>query len=904
MATAPNQGIMALPENQDMQTPQLSLTDSYDAMRQALQTARPDADMEMEEALQEIRPMIDELTDEQLSLLIEAIQALYNNPENYDKIVQELVRGQFIESAEELPPEYDEQFIATLLMLLVDNQRLRMKATSAPPQTPELSPPQNFARGGIAEAARMVAGYGRNGDTMLAHITPEEARLLKARGGSGTINPQTGLPEFWPLLSTKRGIGKAVVKVLNNPVGRVIATVALGAVLGPAVGAVMPGLSAAATAGITGALSSGIITAATGGDLKSILTSAAIGFFSAPGGPVSNYIGKYTASLGVTNPIVNQALSGAVVGTGAGLISGQGIKAALRSGLIEGAIAGGTALVSGAPKTDVDNAARTKASAATQAASAAEAVGATPLDVDVGTNAAIDDFLGKNKPDVMGAGAQRIADEAQVTGTSTRPASADTSIVRKTYSDGRITEQLIDKQGVPLLDESIIAPSTPKVSAAPTKFGMDAPFPGSDVRRADGIKGLTMGEGVGQAQLSGINPPTPPVSAAPTQFGTAAEFPGTTPRPAGANTQLAAAQTPLNVPVPSRASVLGPEGYTPTGELLPSLDYADNVQYMSYPGELPNTEIPGVTTAYVGKQSAAAPYTVPEYGESFAKMGRGAKQFLSGDLKEGGKQFLQGAEDLFFPGPSGAQKQAMLDEVMAKYPKYTPDQAMDYLKESNRLPGFVRTYGPGTAAGIGALYAMGGFDTNPNLGTEEQQRFIKQMRGPIDLSGNPRGYYVQGLPGVQYGGRGEIIGSGQWAPASTLADVTTEYGYNYAPDYGFSPGQYNYQNAFSFPRYANMGGLMETKGHSSQPSYEFMGSPQYMNVGGIAALTQGGYPRKTGQISGPGTEKSDSIPAMLSDGEFVMTAKAVRGAGGGSRREGAKRMYALMHQLERNAARG
>jgi hypothetical protein len=43
---------------------------------------------------------------------------------------------------------------------------------------------------------------------------------------------------------------------------------------------------------------------------------------------------------------------------------------------------------------------------------------------------------------------------------------------------------------------------------------------------------------------------------------------------------------------------------------------------------------------------------------------------------------------------------------------------------------------------------------------------------------------------------------------------------------------------------------------------------------------------------------------MLSDGEFVMTAAAVRGAGGGSRREGAKRMYALMHQLERNAARG
>jgi hypothetical protein len=79
---------------------------------------------------------------------------------------------------------------------------------------------------------------------------------------------------------------------------------------------------------------------------------------------------------------------------------------------------------------------------------------------------------------------------------------------------------------------------------------------------------------------------------------------------------------------------------------------------------------------------------------------------------------------------------------------------------------------------------------------------------------------------------------------------------------------------------------------------------QYFNTGGIASLMSGGYPRRTGQISGPGTEKSDSIPAMLSDGEFVMTAKAVRGAGKGDRRKGAKKMYALMHQLERNASRG
>ena len=42
-----------------------------------------------------------------------------------------------------------------------------------------------------------AAGFGRFGDTMLAHISPEEARILKMLGGSGTRNPVTGLPEFF-----------------------------------------------------------------------------------------------------------------------------------------------------------------------------------------------------------------------------------------------------------------------------------------------------------------------------------------------------------------------------------------------------------------------------------------------------------------------------------------------------------------------------------------------------------------------------------------------------------------------------------------------------------------------------------------------------------------------------------
>ena len=62
---------------------------------------------------------------------------------------------------------------------------------------------------------------------------------------------------------------------------------------------------------------------------------------------------------------------------------------------------------------------------------------------------------------------------------------------------------------------------------------------------------------------------------------------------------------------------------------------------------------------------------------------------------------------------------------------------------------------------------------------------------------------------------------------------------------------------------------------------------------GVASAAAGG------EIIGPGSGTSDSIPAMLSDGEFVMTAEAVRNAGGGDRNLGAARMYDTMNRLER-----
>ena len=73
--------------------------------------------------------------------------------------------------------------------------------------------------------------------------------------------------------------------------------------------------------------------------------------------------------------------------------------------------------------------------------------------------------------------------------------------------------------------------------------------------------------------------------------------------------------------------------------------------------------------------------------------------------------------------------------------------------------------------------------------------------------------------------------------------------------------------------------------------------------GGLMGLKMGGRPmemdyRQGGFIPVGSKEKADDVPARLSKNEFVMTADAVRAAGGGSVNKGAKRMYNLMNNLE------
>ena len=121
--------------------------------------------------------------------------------------------------------------------------------------------------------AQQLAAQGRGGDTILAHINPQEAALLKSLGGSGTINPNTGLPEYKPFwkkafdintytgkegllrktvaddllgINTSQGTGLAG-SIANNPILAPIAGAGLSMI--PGVG---PLLAAGMVGGFTG----------------------------------------------------------------------------------------------------------------------------------------------------------------------------------------------------------------------------------------------------------------------------------------------------------------------------------------------------------------------------------------------------------------------------------------------------------------------------------------------------------------------------------------------------------------------------------------------------------------------------------------------------------------------------
>lgn len=171
------------------------------------------------------------------------------------------------------------------------------------------------------------------------------------------------------------------------------------------------------------------------------------------------------------------------------------------------------------------------------------------------------------------------------------------------------------------------------------------------------------------------------------------------------------------------------------------------------------------------------------------------------------------------------------------------------------IGGMVRQLGPGFAAGTGILAATGGF--------EQPEMEIPQPYGGVTgqqlLDENPELYRV---------GRVQYAVPGTTTTAAAPTTVYTPY--------------------VQLPRAPVM-----------QPARPPMVSaPIIRQAADGGAMTRENFPRQNGAIDGPGTGTSDDIPAMLSDGEFVFTAKAVRGAGNGSRDNGVRKMYQIMRQFE------
>jgi hypothetical protein len=341
------EGIMALPQGMGMQgeqaqqeQPTVTSADSYDAAMTALGMVNPGEEVALKEAIrQNIGDL--QLSPAQLDMLIQVFEYISQNPSEYKSLLRDLVQADALDEGD-MPEEYDPEFIGAMLAVLQEMRQMQGAGAQEPMNmgpTVEGLQPIGMASGGLADVGQYLAAQGRYGDTMLAHITPEEAALLKRRGGSGTINPVTGLPEFFlkklfgAVKSVVKGVVNVVKDVLKSPVGRILGTIALAAVLGPA----GVGLSMGTAAGLAGAGT----TLMAGGSIKEALISGALGYVGGGGtimgvNPVSA-VGGYLP--GAAGSALNTGLSTGLIGAGIGKISGMSTQDALRMGLMSGASA-------------------------------------------------------------------------------------------------------------------------------------------------------------------------------------------------------------------------------------------------------------------------------------------------------------------------------------------------------------------------------------------------------------------------------------------------------------------------------------------------------------------------------------------------------------------------------------
>jgi hypothetical protein len=276
--------------------------------------------------------------------LIKFLEAAVDHPDHYDKLRAAAIMDGKLDQ-DTLPPEFNPQIIISLLIALYGlrdriagkeqqpNQGMMPPPMQQPPmqqgmmQQGMMQPPQAMAQGGLASAAQHIQAAGRGGDTMLAHINPREAAMLKNMGASGSINPRTGLREFgWNWKRMISTVLPAAIGVFAPAVGNYLGSAA-GFGLGKA-GQI------AGTALAAGALGAGA-SALTGGNvLKGGLQSGVLGGLNAG---LGSEIG---GAIGIKNPIAASAAGGALIGGGMSALTHDDIMKGALQGGIGGALSG------------------------------------------------------------------------------------------------------------------------------------------------------------------------------------------------------------------------------------------------------------------------------------------------------------------------------------------------------------------------------------------------------------------------------------------------------------------------------------------------------------------------------------------------------------------------------------
>jgi len=289
---------------------------------------------------------------------IETLEKIIKHPEKYSQIRSKAIADDMVDE-EMLPEQYNQVYVVSLLVALYGLQDRISK--------------KGYARGGLSVAARQLAAQGRGGDTELAHINPREAAMLRRAGGSGTINPNTGLREYkswlkkikWgkvlaavaPIaLSFIPGIGTAIGGFLSAGLLEGAAASALGgAAIGAASSAIGGGnpLVGAVTGGIGGGLGDvlgGGINSALGLGLSDSTASLLGGAVAGAGssalqgrdpitGAITGAVGAGISGmggLGIENADLNRAVAGATRGFGNALTAGQSPSEALTAGGLSG----------------------------------------------------------------------------------------------------------------------------------------------------------------------------------------------------------------------------------------------------------------------------------------------------------------------------------------------------------------------------------------------------------------------------------------------------------------------------------------------------------------------------------------------------------------------------------------